>query len=206
MGNTNQSSNLYKINDIFYSIQAEGFLSGTPAIFIRFSNCNLRCDFCDTEFLSGIDMNISEILNNIENFQSKFIIFTGGEPLLQDTTELAKILSDEGYKLAVETNGMFKLQHDYFDWITISPKNDKIKIDECDEVKCVIGIDEIPDSHGIKANHYYISPKNPTHNEDIGTESANFFDTNVAKYCHEYVKKHTKWKLTLQTNKIIGTL
>lgn len=206
MGNTNKSSNLYKINDIFYSVQAEGFLSGTPSIFIRFSNCNLRCDFCDTEYSSGIEMNISEILNNIEKFSSKYIIFTGGEPLLQDITELAKKLSDEGYILGVETNGMFDIQHDYFDWITVSPKNDKIKINKCNEVKCVIGVDEIPNSYGIKADHYYISPKNPTHNKEIGTESADFFDINVAKYCHEYVKKHPKWKLTLQTNKIIGTL
>lgn len=206
MGNANKSSNLYKINDIFYSVQAEGFLSGTPSIFIRFSNCNLRCDFCDTEYSSGIEMNISEILNNIEKFSSKYIIFTGGEPLLQDITELAKKLSDEGYILGVETNGMFDIQHDYFDWITVSPKNDKIKINKCNEVKCVIGVDEIPNSYGIKADHYYISPKNPTHNKEIGTESADFFDINVAKYCHEYVKKHPKWKLTLQTNKIIGTL
>ena len=206
MGNTKKSSNLYKINDIFYSIQAEGFNIGIPAIFIRFSNCNLRCDFCDTEFLSGIEMNISEILNNVENFPSKQIIFTGGEPLLQDTTELAKKLSNEGYKLCVETNGMFEIKHNYFNWITVSPKNDRIKIKKCNEVKCVIGIGEIPNYHGIKADYYFISPKNPTHNEKIGTESANFFDVNVAKYCHEYVKNNPKWRLTLQTNKIIGTM
>ena len=64
---------------------------------------------------------------------------------------------------------------------------------------------ETPNSYGIKADHYFVSPKNPTHNEDIGKESANFFDVNVAKYCHEYVMNNPKWKLTLQTNKILGT-
>ncbi|MEA1986342.1 MAG: 7-carboxy-7-deazaguanine synthase QueE [Candidatus Marinimicrobia bacterium] len=206
MGISDKSSDIFRINDIFYSVQAEGFLTGTATIFIRFSDCNLRCDFCDTEFLTGVDMNIPEILNNIENFPTQYVILTGGEPLLNDTTKLVQILKKKKYKVGVETNGMFAPQHDFFDWVTVSPKNKDIKIKKCDEVKCVIGIDEIPNDYNIEADHYFVTPKNPTHDKDIGTESASFFDRNVAKYCSDYVKKNPKWKLTLQTNKIIGIL
>ncbi|MBN2781516.1 MAG: radical SAM protein [Candidatus Marinimicrobia bacterium] len=204
MGNGKQQSSLYKINEIFYSIQAEGFWSGTPAVFIRFADCNLRCDFCDTEFLTGIDMSVSEIMANITGYPSKFAVLTGGEPLMRDTTELVTVLKEAGYYVSVETNGMFSPKHALFDWITISPKSDKLKLKKCSEIKIVLGIDEYPETYGIEAEHKYISPKNPTHDLPIGTHSAEFFDVHAAQYCYRYVLKHPEWRLTLQNHKIIG--
>ncbi|MDD3095120.1 MAG: 7-carboxy-7-deazaguanine synthase QueE [Candidatus Neomarinimicrobiota bacterium] len=204
MGNSGQQGSLYKINEIFYSIQAEGFHAGKAAVFIRFCDCNLRCDFCDTEFLTGVEMSAPEILANIRDYPCKFVVITGGEPLMCDTTELAEILKNEGYYITVETNGMFLPKHALFDWITVSPKNNKVKINECQELKVLLGQDEIPEKYGIQAEHYFISPKNPTHNLPIGTRSAEFFDTNVAQYCFRYVLKHPEWRLSLQIHKVIG--
>ena len=204
MGNAEQQSSLYKINEIFYSYQAEGHWAGKAAVFIRFAECNLRCEFCDTEFLSGIDMSVAEIMANIREYDSKFVVMTGGEPLMNDTTELAEALKAEGYYIAVETNGMYSTKHEFFDWITISPKNDKLKLLKCNELKVVLGVDEIPDTYGIECQYKFISPKNPTHDQPIGTHSAEFFSTNVAQYCVRYALKHPEWRLTFQTHKAVG--
>lgn len=204
MGNAQQQSSLYKINEIFYSYQAEGYWSGRAAVFIRFAECNLRCDFCDTEYLSGIEMSVAEIMANIENYTSKFVVLTGGEPLLQDTKELTDALKAKNYYIAVETNGMFLPKHNNFDWITVSPKNNKIKIMKCNELKVVLGVDEIPEIYGIESEFKYISPKNPTHDRAIGSHSAEFFSTYVAQYCYRYILKHPEWRLTFQTHKAIG--
>lgn len=204
MGNPDKQSYLYKINEIFYSIQAEGYWAGRPAIFIRFSGCNLRCEFCDTEFLSGIEMSISDIMAQISNYPAKFIVITGGEPLLNDTAPLVKELKAKDYYVAVETNGTIQPKHDLFDWITVSPKNHTLKIKECNELKVVLGIDETPEDFDIKSEHKYISPKNPGHGKEIGSATAVEFDFEVAKYCYLYILNHPEWTLTLQNHKILG--
>lgn len=204
MGNPNEQSPVYPVNEIFYSLQGEGFWQGTPAVFIRFSGCNLRCNFCDTEFLSGIDMNIVEIMRAIEHFPAKRVIFTGGEPLMRPTEPLAKSLRMVGYQIHVETNGMFAPGHDLFHWLTVSPKNDKLKIDKCNELKIVLGNGDVPPEFKITAQHYFISPKNPTHEGKIGTSSANQIDPETLKYCIQYVKNNPKWRLSVQLHKYIG--
>ena len=204
MGNAKQQSSLYKVNEIFYSYQAEGFWAGKPAIFIRFAECNLRCDFCDTEFLTGIDMSVAEIMANIRDYKTNFVVLTGGEPLMNDTTELVEALKAEDFYIAVETNGMYLPKHDLFDWITLSPKNDKLKLKKCNELKVLLGIDEIPETYGIESEHKFISPKNPTHDKAIGSHSADFFSSNIAQYCYRYILKHPEWRLTFQTHKAIG--
>lgn len=77
-----------KINEIFYSLQGEGRYAGTPAVFVRFSGCNLRCGFCDTSHDSGVDMTCEEIVDHIERYPAKRVILTGGEPTLQITASL----------------------------------------------------------------------------------------------------------------------
>ena len=72
----------YKINEIFYSLQGEGYFTGVPAIFIRFSGCNLRCPFCDTDHHSYTEMTAEEIAQAISEYPAETIILTGGEPTL----------------------------------------------------------------------------------------------------------------------------
>ncbi|KYK25684.1 hypothetical protein AYK25_09350 [Thermoplasmatales archaeon SM1-50] len=97
-----------KINEIFYSLQGEGLLTGTPSVFLRTSGCNLRCSFCDTTYAyeKGTIMNIKEILDEVTKFHCNYVCLTGGEPLLQkQTSQLINILLSKNYKVCLETNG-----------------------------------------------------------------------------------------------------
>ena len=89
----------YKVNEIFYSIQGEGRHAGRAAIFVRFSGCNLKCPFCDTDFKKYEEMEAIDILNKIQLLSPdcKFIVFTGGEPTLQVDEELTTLL--QNYRL-----------------------------------------------------------------------------------------------------------
>ncbi len=97
-----------QINEIFYSIQGEGLLSGLPTIFIRTTGCNLRCKYCDSTYTynKGTSMTVDEILRSIDKYTCKEVCVTGGEPLLQkETFDLLTILQINGYHICLETNG-----------------------------------------------------------------------------------------------------
>ena len=114
-----------KINEIFYSLQGEGFHTGTPCVFIRFSGCNLKCRFCDTKHEDGTMMTDEEILDYISQFPSNNIILTGGEPSLWIDQSLIDKLHEAGKYIALETNGTNTLPSG-IDWITCSPKEGSI--------------------------------------------------------------------------------
>lgn len=105
-----------KINEIFYSLEGEGAWQGYPTIFIRLSGCNLKCSWCDTDHAKYEKMDIQKILMEIEKYPSRRIKITGGEPLIQDTKLpfLVKVLKDNGYLVALETNGTI------FNWVVFS--------------------------------------------------------------------------------------
>ena len=97
-----------KINEIFFSLQGEGILVGTPTIFIRLTGCNLRCSFCDTTYAykDGTSMSISAIVKEIQKFHCFTVCITGGEPLLQKKTPiLIDTLLKKKYLICLETNG-----------------------------------------------------------------------------------------------------
>jgi len=99
---------LLKVNEIFYSIQGESSYAGFPCVFIRLTGCNLNCTYCDTRyaFKKGRNMTIEKILKSVNQFECPLVEITGGEPLLQtETSRLAQMLSDSGYRVFVETNG-----------------------------------------------------------------------------------------------------
>jgi len=118
---------MYKINEVFYTLQGEGAHSGIPAVFVRFSGCNLRCPWCDTEFSDFTEMSADEIvrealsLYDIPNERRKMLVLTGGEPSLQVDTPLIDALHAAGFYICIETNGTRPLP-DGIDWITCSPK------------------------------------------------------------------------------------
>lgn len=120
----------FNINEIFNSIQGEGVYTGLPATFIRFSKCNLKCKWCDTDFENSHVMTIEEILSEISKYKTKSIIITGGEPLVtayQDIYKFQKLLDElvyNGFEVHIETNGTFLLGDiiKYLKHITISPK------------------------------------------------------------------------------------
>jgi 7-carboxy-7-deazaguanine synthase len=102
-----------KINEIFYSLQGEGLLVGTPSIFLRTSGCNLRCTYCDTTYAytKGTEMKIQEILDEVNKFPCAHICITGGEPLFQkDTPKLIEFLLKKNYTVCLETNGSYSIK------------------------------------------------------------------------------------------------
>ncbi len=115
-----------KISEIFYSIQMEGSYIGYPAIFIRFSGCNLNCDFCDTKYAlkDGRIMSSDEIHNSISSFNANRIIFTGGEPALHDDFMNEFMLIHKEYDYFLETNGTIFIKNSIkgFNHVVVSPK------------------------------------------------------------------------------------
>ena len=111
-----------KVNEIFYSLQGEGYHTGTPAVFIRLSGCNLQCPFCDTQHENGTNMAEDEIVAEVAKHPATLVVITGGEPAMQLTASLVESLHLIGRKVAVETNGTLPLPQEV-DWITLSPKD-----------------------------------------------------------------------------------
>ena len=110
-----------KINEIFYSLQGEGYHTGTPAVFIRFSGCNLKCPFCDTQHEDGILMSDEDIVTEVSRYPAATVILTGGEPSLWIDREFVDCLHQAGKYVCIETNGTHPLP-DNIDWVTCSPK------------------------------------------------------------------------------------
>lgn len=186
------------VNEIFYSLQGEGERSGSPSIFIRLTQCNLACKFCDTDFYSGEEMTVDQILDTIRGFQSRWIIWTGGEPTLQLTDEILQQFRENGYKQAIETNGTRKVSS-LIDYVTCSPKQNfqavKDLMPEVDEIRIPIKEgDSLPDLAIFpKAKNYFVSP---------------IFDMNDINqanvdYCVELAKQNPEWRLSLQIHKLI---
>lgn len=199
-----------KINELFYSIQGEGFHTGSAAVFVRFSGCNLKCPFCDTDFHEYTEMSEDEVVNAVVKADinnCRFVVLTGGEPTMQLTDTFIDLLHQKGFYIAVESNGAFKDGNDFeIDWLTISPKQPFVKgipfaARQADEVKLVVthetansGIMAYYEDE-ITADHYYLQPCD-TKDAD---ENKRLIDAAVW-----LIKDNPKWKLSLQTQKIIN--
>ena len=141
-----------RINEIFHSLQGEGYNTGTAAVFVRFSGCNLQCNFCDTQHNEGTVMTEREIVNEIMQYPlAPLVVLTGGEPsLFIDHDFVAMLKHLTGKRIAIETNGTNMLP-DNLDWVTLSPKGAypggeafPLVIDNCDELKVVPSCDARP--------------------------------------------------------------
>lgn len=190
---------MYKIVEIFYSIQGEGYYSGTPSIFIRFHGCALSCPFCDDELHKGAHEKFTaqELLEKIQEFPAKQIVLTGGEPSLYDLNELIEFFQSHGYYICVETSGYDLENIQKADWITYSPKDwDNLESEGFHEYKFIVStISDITPILALDSDKLiYIQPEN-------------HFDTpNVVnvKHCFELVKKHPHIRLSIQMHKYIG--
>lgn len=133
-----------KINEIFYSLQGEGAHAGVPSVFIRFSGCNLKCGFCDTDHQSGDEMTDAAIVETINAYTGEWIVLTGGEPTLWiDSRFVTYLKVMTGKKVAIETNGSRQVPPE-IDWVTVSPKigmegvsDYDLKVFRADELKVV---------------------------------------------------------------------
>jgi 7-carboxy-7-deazaguanine synthase len=105
---------MLKVNEIYYSIQGESTRAGLPCVFVRLTYCNLRCNYCDTEyaFYEGEDYSIDEILAEVKKHNCKLVEITGGEPLVQDESiDLMKKLCDYGFEVLLETGGSLPINN-----------------------------------------------------------------------------------------------
>ncbi|WP_223534631.1 7-carboxy-7-deazaguanine synthase [Pseudomonas sp. GL-B-16] len=206
----------YSIKEMFYTLQGEGNQAGRPAVFCRFSGCNLWsgreqdrasaiCTFCDTDFV-GTDgfgggkfkdaNDLALAINSlwpISHQGHKYVVLTGGEPLLQVDDALVETLHKHSFTVAVETNGTI-IPPSGIDWLCVSPKSTaELKITHGDELKLVFPQTEAqPEKfEHLTFNHFYLQPMDGPE-AHLNTEL-------TIKYC----KAHPKWKLGLQMHKVL---
>ena len=210
---------MYSVKEIFYSIQGEGYYSGRPAVFCRFSGCNLwsgkeedrdqaLCKFCDTDFVGKDGINggfygsapelahkVSIVWPKKKNKSAKpFVVCTGGEPLLQLDYALISDLHEEGFEIAVETNGTIAAPAG-IDWICVSPKAGvKLVQTGGDELKLVYPQAGAEPERYAKLNfgHFFLQPM-----DNAGREEA-------VRQTLDYVLAHPQWRISLQLHKILG--
>lgn len=207
----------YLIKEIFYTLQGEGSHAGRPAVFCRFSLCNLWtgrekdraraiCQFCDTDFVGtdgvggGRFATPDELADAVEahwpseSQENRFVVCTGGEPLLQLNEEAIRALHDRGFEIAVETNGTRPAPRG-LDWICVSPKiGADLVLTSGDELKLVYpqaGGDPAQFEH-LDFRHFRLQPM------DSAVKDAN------TRAAIEYCLKNPRWSLSLQTHKYIG--
>ncbi len=188
-----------KVNEIFYSLQGEGFWTGTAATFVRLAGCNLRCPFCDTDHHAAHEMSEEEIVAATAANPSPRVVITGGEPALQLTASLVDRLHSAGKTVHIETNGSLPLPAG-IDWVTCSPKDAPVVLTRADEVKAVY--ESRPDMHerlaameSIPAHAYCLQPC------DTGDAALN---RRLTARAIDYCKVHPRWRLSLQTHKLLG--
>lgn len=205
----------YKIKECFYTLQGEGAQAGRPAVFLRFTGCNLWsgreedrhaaiCKFCDTDFwgTDGVhggrytQVQCGELVQQLWPGGGRpYVVCTGGEPLLQLDVPLIKELQSRGFEVAVETNGTLPIPREV-DWVCVSPKaNADLVVRQGDELKLVYPQAEAAAAPtnftDLRFTHFFLQPKDETgHNHTPATVA--------------YCLAHPQWKISLQTHKIMG--
>ena len=149
---------MLKVNELFYSIQGESSHAGRPCVFVRLTECNLRCSYCDTRYAydEGQNLEIDEIIDRVTSYRCRLIEITGGEPLIQkETPELIHQLLDRGFEVLLETNGSLDVSNIDDRCVKIvdikCPSSGEVKnndlenlkrLSDKDEIKFVIGSEE----------------------------------------------------------------
>jgi 7-carboxy-7-deazaguanine synthase (Cx14CxxC type) len=215
---------MYSVKELFATLQGEGAQAGRAAVFCRFAGCNLWsgreedrltavCQFCDTDFVgtdgvgggkfesaADLAMAIEAVwLKAMGTQHYRYVVMTGGEPLLQLDTPLIEALHQRHFEIAIETNGTIKIPHG-IDWVCLSPKaNADLLVKQADEIKLVIPQREhqpietfLHRFEGMDFRHRYLQPMDgPQLRENTA-------------YAVELCQKHPLWRLSLQTHKMIG--
>lgn len=206
----------YSIKEIFYTLQGEGSHAGRPAVFCRFAGCNLWsgrevdranaiCQFCDTDFvgtdgeLGGKYKQAEQLAATINQLwpvaypESKFVVFTGGEPLMQLDADLIRAIHAVGFEIAIETNGTIAVPEG-IDWVCVSPKmGSEFIVRQGDELKVVIPQigQDLQQYEQLDFQHFFVQAMDgPLQAENLRTAIA-------------FCKTHPRWKLSLQTHKVL---
>jgi 7-carboxy-7-deazaguanine synthase (Cx14CxxC type) len=207
----------YSVKEIFYTLQGEGAQAGRPAVFCRFAGCNLWsgreadrasavCQFCDTDFVGtdgtggGRFGDAASLAAAVAGFWPDrdpglpFVVLTGGEPLLQVDAALVDALHDQGFEIAVETNGT-QAPPPGLDWICVSPKaGAELVLRQGQELKLVYPQPLAPpaDFAHLPFDHFLLQPMDGP-NQAENTKAA-----------ISYILAHPQWHLSVQTHKLVG--
>lgn len=208
---------MYFVKELFYTLQGEGAQTGRPAVFCRFSGCNLWsgreqdrneaiCNFCDTDFI-GIDgegggkfSSANELAEAAyalwprESGGVPYVVCTGGEPLLQLDRALVDAFKQRGFVIAIETNGTLPAPEG-IDWICVSPKgNSELVLVNGDELKLVYPQREATPQkfQGLDFNYFYLQPLDGPQQQ------------RHTQACIQYCRENPQWRLSLQTHKMTG--
>ena len=210
----------YTVREIYFTLQGEGAQTGRPAVFLRFAGCNLWsgrerdragavCRFCDTQFVGtggpgggrfatadALAAAVAAQWPSSGGNRARYVVCTGGEPLLQLDSSLIDALHRAGFEIGVETNGTIEAPPG-IDWLCVSPKgNAALRQREGDELKLVFPQDE-PEAQPerfehLAFGHFFLQPLDSPE-RDANTQSA-----------IDYCLQHPRWKLSLQTHKVLG--
>ena len=209
---------MYSVKEIYYTLQGEGAQTGRPAVFCRFAGCNLWsgreedraeavCNFCDTDFIgtggpgSGKFANADVLAAACRTAwrgnsgTPPFLVLTGGEPMLQVDEPLVAGLHAVGFEVAIETNGTLPVL-DSIDWVCVSPKpGAPLQQRSGDELKLVYPQDRLwpEEVQAFDFTHFLLQPL------DDGSGDADHLQASI-----DYCLAHPKWRLSLQTHKLIG--
>jgi 7-carboxy-7-deazaguanine synthase (Cx14CxxC type) len=213
-----QVPGMYAVKEIYYTLQGEGAQTGRPAVFCRFAGCNLwsgretdreaaTCNFCDTDFVgadgpSGGKFASADALARAvraawcgNSGTPPFVVLTGGEPMLQVDEPLTAALHEAGFEIAIETNGTLPVPR-AIDWICVSPKaGAPLNQRSGDELKLVYPQEALDPAQveDLDFAHFLLQPM------DEGAKSAANLRSAI-----DYCLAHPKWRLSLQTHKLLG--
>ena len=205
----------YKVKEIYYTLQGEGARTGRPAVFLRFTGCNLWsgreedrseavCKFCDTDFFGmdgtlGGKYDAASLASQVNELWpadqgKRYVVCTGGEPLLQIDEEIIYALHEHDFEIAIETNGTITVPKG-IDWICMSPKADTdVVVQKGNELKLVVrqqGLDPTMfESWDFK--EFYLQPMDGPYLKEF------------TEWATNYCLQHPQWKLSLQTHKLLG--
>jgi 7-carboxy-7-deazaguanine synthase (Cx14CxxC type) len=200
----------YTVKELFYTLQGAGAPAGRPAVFLRFAGCNLwsgreddrataQCRYCDTDFVGGDKYADADGLADAVAAQwpgggVPYVVCTGGEPTLQLDAALIDALHARGFEIAIETNGSRPLPPG-LDWVCVSPKAGiELAVTSGDELKLVWPQDGIDPAEvaGLDFRHAFLQPMD-------GADRAA-----ATQECVRYCLTHPRWRLSLQTHKLLG--
>jgi len=206
----------YSVKEIFYTLQGEGHHAGRPAVFCRFAGCNLWsgreidranaiCQFCDTDFvgtdgeLGGKFKRAEQLAETINKLwpvtypEFKYVVFTGGEPLMQLDVNLVNAMHAVGFEIAIETNGTIAVPEG-IDWVCVSPKmGSELIVEKGDELKVVIPQigQDMQKYEQLNFSHLFVQAMDGPLQADNCRKAV------------EFCKTHPRWKLSLQTHKLL---